>query len=190
MAGHHTRHGKIERQLDKSHDTHRDELEGRHWTSHATIAGVACPLFQSGPTAAKPRPAIGKSFRIGWLLVLETETWFADGRNNGIAIIGGAVSRTGTILDFEIAAAYEHWLERVFGIGSHLLDVVPIARTPSGGYHVYLRCRESVPGNAKLGDCKKAGSRQLERADRNPRRRRLCGCPWLAGFMSRDRQNV
>ena len=85
----------------------------------------------------------------------ETETWFADGRNNGIAIIGGAGKSKSTILDFEIAAAYEHWLERVFGIGSHLLDGVLIARTPSGGYHVYLRCRESVPGNAKLAIAKK-----------------------------------
>lgn len=75
----------------------------------------------------------------------EIETWFTS--SAGVAVVCGVVSGGLEILDFDIDA------ETIFPKWSKLVDPtlanLPVVKTPSGGYHVYYRCK-SVCGNQKI----------------------------------------
>jgi len=64
--------------------------------------------------------------------------WYVDDSNNGVAIVCGAVSKNLTVLDFETDAAYQLFARDCADEGlMYILDLLPIASTPSGGRHVY-----------------------------------------------------
>jgi putative DNA primase/helicase len=85
-------------------------------------------------------------------LANERDVWFEDG-TRGIAIVCGQVSGGLVVLDFETAAAFELWRQRVEIEAPGLLQRLPVVRTPgkveAGGRHVYARVAQP-PGSPKL----------------------------------------
>ncbi|MFQ5570009.1 MAG: AAA family ATPase [Rhodothermales bacterium] len=81
----------------------------------------------------------------------QLEAWFAPPCQHAIAIIGGRVSGGIEVLDFDEPALWPAFVAlcRIHALG--LLDRLPRVGTPSGGYHVYYRCR-TFEGNQKLAE--------------------------------------
>ena len=78
----------------------------------------------------------------------ELYPWF-DNARYGIAILGGAVSGWLEIFDCDAPELFDLWCELVESVCPGLLARLVIVRTPSGGWHVYYRCK-AVEGNLKL----------------------------------------
>lgn len=79
----------------------------------------------------------------------ELRDWF-DGRTDiGVAVVCGAVSGNLTVIDFDDAATFELWSAAVEKERPGLLGTLPLARTPGGGAHVYVR-GEKVVGSRKV----------------------------------------
>lgn len=68
----------------------------------------------------------------------ELREWF-DGKNAGVAIVGGGVSGGLVVMDFETEEAYFDWLVRIGPMADQVADS-PLAVTPGGGRHLYIRC--------------------------------------------------
>jgi hypothetical protein len=75
-----------------------------------------------------------------------------DGRDVGIAILGGATSGGLEIVDFETAEIFEEWSELMEAIAPGLVAKLPRVKTPNG-FHLYFRspCAE---GNQVLARSK------------------------------------
>lgn len=70
----------------------------------------------------------------------ELVSWFGP---YGIAVVGGVVCGREdglAVFDHESRDAYERWLVHIGGAATELADC-PVACTPGGGVHVYIRCR-------------------------------------------------
>jgi hypothetical protein len=79
----------------------------------------------------------------------ELQRWFADG-TAGIALLGGRVSGSFEVIDFDITDAYDEWCDNLKARGiSSLLDRVSLTRTPRPGVHVCYRA-EAVGPNRRL----------------------------------------
>lgn len=80
----------------------------------------------------------------------ELKSWFKADTN--VAIIGGKVSGNLDIFDFDNGGElFRPWLEIVNDRDPELAAQIVWERTPSGGYHVYVRCAEAtIAGNTKL----------------------------------------
>lgn len=82
----------------------------------------------------------------------ELKKWFTS-RHNSIGIVGGAVSGNLEIMDFDWHGS-DHFAEFCLLCGEgKLYDLVKrcvIARSPSGGHHMYYRCEAKVGSNTKL----------------------------------------
>jgi hypothetical protein len=80
----------------------------------------------------------------------ELSRWFAgaDGAV-GIAVICGGVSGNLTVIDFDDAVTFDRWAVEVERDRPGWLQRFALARTPSGGAHLYFR-GERVVGNRKL----------------------------------------
>jgi len=77
------------------------------------------------------------------------ESWI--NREFGLAVVAGEVSGSLEILDFDSPGSFEFWMADIKGQdGDELLNKLPLVRTPSGGFHVYYRCRNHIEGNQKL----------------------------------------
>ena len=63
----------------------------------------------------------------------------------GIGLVAGVVSGGLEILDFDDGSLFVPWRQRVESIACWL----PVVETPSGGWHVFYRCRE-IGGNSKI----------------------------------------
>ncbi|HEY2908608.1 MAG TPA: bifunctional DNA primase/polymerase, partial [Gemmataceae bacterium] len=72
--------------------------------------------------------------------------WFGNGTIRGVGICGGRASGNLAVLDFELGSAYDAWRAIAPADTVDMLSGCPIIRTPSGGYHVWVRLPESVPG--------------------------------------------
>jgi len=72
--------------------------------------------------------------------------------SNGIAIVAGAVSGNLEVLDFDDSTCFKPWWELAVEIlgGDESLMKLPMVRTPSGGFHLYYRCKDGVERNQKL----------------------------------------
>lgn len=77
----------------------------------------------------------------------EIEAWFNrldDKAPEGLGIVCGATSGGLTVIDFDTqqdgTSLYPTWYRLVESINPAFLAGLPIVRTPSGGFHVYLRC--------------------------------------------------
>ncbi|MCI0339333.1 MAG: bifunctional DNA primase/polymerase [Acidobacteria bacterium] len=79
----------------------------------------------------------------------ELRKWFGNGNLLGIAVIAGKVSRNLEIIDFDAPDLIVEWRGLVEESGSGLLSRLPQVLTPSGGLHVFYRCKR-IAGNAKL----------------------------------------
>ena len=81
--------------------------------------------------------------------------WF--GKDRDIAVICGAVSGMLEVMDFDNprhavrAGHFTLWWATILEYGySELRGKLVVAQTPSGGYHVFYRCRGGIEGNKKL----------------------------------------
>lgn len=85
----------------------------------------------------------------------ELRAWFGNGHAYGIAVICGAVSGNLEVWDFDSSEAWEQF----YGTYGPTLEEAgaAIARTPSGGAHVYLFRKEAGPNRkiARTEDGKK-----------------------------------
>jgi hypothetical protein len=78
----------------------------------------------------------------------ELQTWFGD-NGVGLAVVGGAVSGNLAVLDFETESAFSEWCRTVGAFGLEAVNGDPLAETPNGGRHLYLRIPTAAP-NQKL----------------------------------------
>jgi hypothetical protein len=71
----------------------------------------------------------------------------------GMAIVTGQVSGNLTVIDFDTledgSTLFECWRRRLEQVAPGLLNRLPIVQSPSGGWHVYVRC-STCAGNQKL----------------------------------------
>jgi putative DNA primase/helicase len=67
-----------------------------------------------------------------------------------IAMLGGSISGNLEILDFDDPTAFPLWRELVEQYQPGILAGLPIAKTPTGGFHVYYRTNSPIEGNRKL----------------------------------------
>lgn len=65
--------------------------------------------------------------------------WFGQGESGGIGIPGGPASGNLTVLDFETADVWQTWLRSLTDEQRAVADGCPLARTPRGGAHLYVR---------------------------------------------------
>ena len=79
----------------------------------------------------------------------ELRAWFVTGDADAIAIIGGCVSGSLEILDFDAPEILKPWEAHVRTHAPDLLSYLPLVQTPSGGWHVYYRAPK-IAGNQKL----------------------------------------
>jgi hypothetical protein len=85
----------------------------------------------------------------------------------GLAIICGRVSGHLLTLDFDnddglATRRFNAWSEAVLSGKPHLYTKLVITTSPSGGYHVRLRCTEPVGGNDKLAKSKDGQTTLIE----------------------------
>lgn len=81
----------------------------------------------------------------------ELARWFAPDKPVGLAVVCGKVSGNLAVLDFETAAAWERWLDRVSGTPlAAAVPGMPRVVTPKGGRHLYCRLLEGWAAGAKL----------------------------------------
>ena len=84
----------------------------------------------------------------------EIAAWFSNG-SVGIGIVGGRVSGGLEVLDFDDPACVEPWKQTVNRLAPTLLERLPHVQTPSGGLHIFYRCK-TIEGNQKLAQCNEA----------------------------------
>ena len=72
----------------------------------------------------------------------------------GIGILCGERSGNLEVIDFDLYANtnINIWLNIVMPLVKNINEKFVIAKTPSGGYHLYYRCSE-IDGNTKLSNC-------------------------------------
>jgi len=78
----------------------------------------------------------------------EVHHWFRD-RPLGLGIIGGSVSGSLEVLDFDAPETFAPWSMLVEDLAPGLPARLPQVQTPSGGQHLYYRCPTNA-GNLKL----------------------------------------
>jgi hypothetical protein len=81
--------------------------------------------------------------------------WFGNGKLYGLGITGGPASGNLAVLDFETAESYAKWKANVPADTMDALSACPVAQTPSGAFHVYVRLTESVRGTVLARDARK-----------------------------------
>jgi hypothetical protein len=67
----------------------------------------------------------------------ELDQWLS--KPCGWGVVAGVVSRGLEIIDFDAGELFYAWRSEA---GAALVDRLPVVKTPSGGWHVYYRCRE------------------------------------------------
>ncbi|MHC4404507.1 MAG: bifunctional DNA primase/polymerase [Planctomycetota bacterium] len=76
-------------------------------------------------------------------------SWFGNDSPVGMAIICGRVSKNLEVIDIDDASLIPKWKREVRRLKPGLLAKLTQVRTPSGGLHIYYRCR-TIEGNQKL----------------------------------------
>ncbi len=87
--------------------------------------------------------------------------WFGNGADCGIGAVGGKVSGNLEVMDFDDPESYERWTKLVGRVAPELLERLVIVRTPTGGYHVFYRCRDGVERNQYLARRKVKGKTKV-----------------------------
>lgn len=112
-------------------------------------AGLSVIPIAPDGSKAPPPGFQWNPFRERVMAAEELERWWNPQSDLGIAVVCGGISGGLLVLDFDRERAFTQWW---VGIGEGLREIltaVPIASTPKGGRHVYLRV--SDPGrNRKL----------------------------------------
>jgi len=86
---------------------------------------------------------------------LELLAWFCWPQTDAVAIVTGPISSQLEVIDFDAPELLQPWYTQVQATVPGLLELLPVVRTQSGGYHVYYRRAAEAsaadpPGNRKL----------------------------------------
>ncbi|MCZ6626258.1 MAG: DUF3987 domain-containing protein [Deltaproteobacteria bacterium] len=126
----------------------------------STLEKTATDLVAAGFSVIPIRSDQSKAPSIPWKTYQnrratppELHHWYGGGQLLGIAVVGGKVSGGLEIIDFDEPELFEPWQDLIEEANADLLDNLPIVLTPSGGYHLFYRCRE-IEGNQKLAQRK------------------------------------
>jgi len=104
-----------------------------------TASGVSViPIKSDG---SKSPAVLWKRYQSQIATPEELQGWFQNG--HGIGIIGGKVSEKLEIMDFDDPDSFKEWCALVKKLGGDdLLKRLVLVKTPSGGFHLYYRCKE------------------------------------------------
>jgi hypothetical protein len=117
-----------------------------------------CVLPIAAGTKRPPKDFTWSQYRLHPVPESVIRKSFLDGEQ--IAIICGLVSNHLEVLDFDTqgtgdAPHFQEWVDRLSEYGhDDLLKKLRVASTPSGGFHVYYRCKGYVESNKKLAEAK------------------------------------
>lgn len=137
-----------------SHST--NGLDGREAAEAESVSDAAQRYHAAGlapipPVPGQKRPlSRWEQYQDKPPLIQTVRSWF-DRRQDRIGLICGAASGNLEVLDFDIAGDglwYEAWVEAVDD--PDLIGRLVVAKSQSGGRHVYYRCSDPVPGWKKL----------------------------------------
>jgi hypothetical protein len=119
----------------------------------AGISIVPCNLANKKPTIR------WKRLQSKIAEATDVRAWFKSEKVTAIAVICGEVSGNLEVLDFDYTDNWQRWIDTVKKKSPTLLDRVALARSKSGGYHIFYRCPQPA-GNQKL-----AQGMRLDRKD-------------------------
>jgi len=112
---------------------------------HYRTAGLSViPVWADGSKA--PRVAAWTRYTEAPPTDAELVGWFGRGQPGGLGVPGGPASGNLTVLDFETAEIWDQWLARVDAGTRHHVEACPLARTPGGGAHLYVRLDHPTRG--------------------------------------------
>jgi len=140
-------------------DANRPDVIGGTPTTSDNLLAYALRLRSSGLSTIPVRadgskqPAVSswKEYQRRLPTKGELIGWFGNGKRRGIAVIGGKVSGNLEIIDIDLPEISDEWRKLVDGRVTGLLVGLPQVKTPSGGLHVFYRCKQ-IAGNAKLAE--------------------------------------
>jgi hypothetical protein len=122
---------------------------------HSIILSEARRLLRSGISVIPILPNGSKTPAVAWKpyqtsLPTDTELarWFHE-KTRGLAAIGGIISGSLEILDFDAPDLFEPWCNVVEELSPGLIQRLPLSKTPSNGRHIFYRCRH-IEANLKL----------------------------------------
>ncbi|MBL8171713.1 MAG: DUF3987 domain-containing protein [Acidobacteria bacterium] len=122
------------------------------WVSANRLRDAGIATIPIKPDGSKA-PAIGAWAQYESRLPTEAElqSWFGNGAERGIALIGGKVSGNLEILDFDAPELIAEWRALVEEAAPGLLARLPQVQTPTGGLHILFRC-STIQSNQKLAE--------------------------------------
>ena len=120
------------------------------WARRYVACGVSvAPVRLDGSKA----PALGRGeiqkYREQYPTDAELCEWFDRPTPYGIAALGGRQSGNLAVLDFECRDGddvYQRWLASLSPEMRAAAELLPLVRTPSGGYHLWARLPDVSPG--------------------------------------------
>ncbi|QJW98615.1 AAA family ATPase [Frigoriglobus tundricola] len=112
---------------------------------HYRNAGLSViPVWADGSKA--PRVAAWTRYADTPPSEAELVEWFGRGPSGGLGVPGGPASGNLSVLDFETAEIWSEWLARVPASLREHVEACPLARTPGGGAHLYVRLDHPTKG--------------------------------------------
>lgn len=79
----------------------------------------------------------------------EWRTWCEEYGRVGLALVAGRISGNVEVIDFDASEYFSPYCVMVEELCPGLIVCLVLVQTPTGGYHLYLRC-EAIEGNLKL----------------------------------------
>ena len=123
----------------------------------SSLKDIAISYWYSGLSIIPVNDDGSKSPKILWQPYQEIRPnladvirWFSDDKTNAIAVVGGIVSGNLLILDFDEPGLFDKYRVLVNEAMPNLLESLPVALTPSGGIHIYLKTIMPPIRNKKL----------------------------------------
>src|SRR5574343_209874 len=116
---------------------------------NAGISVIPCKKGDKTPALA------WKKYQSELASVDDVERWFSDGNSHGLGIVCGKVSGNFIAIDIDmkndkVGKLDFDFFTQLLAWKPELFDNAPLIKTPSGGWHLYLRCEEEVGKNEKL----------------------------------------
>jgi len=119
------------------------------------VLNTALACLQYGLSVIAIRPGtkvpvgLWKRYQTNRMTENEARSQFIEGMN--IALLGGAVSGHLECYDFDKSDLYKPFMDTLESVNPELhKKLVVTQETPSGGYHILVRCTDPIDGSKKL----------------------------------------